>query len=242
MPLICYNITGAPVVQAVTSKSIPASAAPPARGPGVDVTSELTGLSLANYASLQAQSASLVYEWSGPVLYQTGTLVTSSASPHARLFSIGPVAAKGTTDVHALIDTAATTETVAGFTDPDVPRNLRVTKAAAWDGGTVTVNGTNQFDEVISEVFPALTDGLEVGTKIFKTVTGSSHSIALAGGNGYSIGTGDLIGLPARLADNVGLATVAAVPEAATMNTTYHGFTPTTVPAATTYVVLANVV
>ena len=241
MPLICYNITGAPVVQAVTSKSIPASSAPPARNVPVDVTSELSGLTLANYVTLQAQSASLVYEWKGAVEYATGTLVTTSRDSQARLFTVGPAAAKGTTDVHALIDSVSLTETVAGFTNPDVPRNLRVTKAVSWDGGTVTVNGTNQFDEVISEVFPSVADGLEVGTKIFKTVTGSLHSIALAGGNGYSIGTGDLVGLPVRLADTVGLGFVAAVAEAVTINTTFHGFTPATLPAATTYLVLANV-
>lgn len=240
MPLICYNITGSPVVQAVTGKTIPASSAPPARNVPVDVTSELRGLTLANYISLQAQSASLVYEWSGAVEYATGTLVTTSRDPQARLFSVGAVAAKGTTEVHALIDTAAITETTTGFTNPDVPRNLRVTKAASWDGGTVTINGTNQFDEIISETFPALVAGLEVGTKIFKTVTGSLHSIALDGGNGYSIGTGDLIGLPVRVADTVGLGFVAAVPEAITVDATVHGFTPTTLPAATTYLVLAN--
>jgi hypothetical protein len=241
MPLFCYNITGSPVVQAVTSKSIPASSAPPARNVPVDVTSELSGLTLANYISLQAQSASLVYEWQGAVEYATGTLVTTSRDSQARLFSIGPVAAKGTNDVHALIDTALITETVAGFTNPDVPRNLRVVKAVSWDGGTVTVNGTNQFDEVIAEVFPALGNGTEVGTKIFKTVTGALHSIALDGGNGFSIGTGDLIGLPVRLADAVGLGFVATVAEAVTVDTTYHGFTATTVPAATTFQVLANV-
>lgn len=241
MRLLCFNITGSPVTQAVTGKVIPASAAPPARGAGVDVTSELRGLTPANYASLQAQSASLVYEWEGGMGYATGTLLATSSAISARLFSVGPVAAKGTTDVHALIDTTAITDTTVGFTNPVVPRNLRVVKSASWDGGTVTVTGTNQFDEVIEEVFPSLVAATEVGTKIFKTVTASRHSIALDGGNGYSIGTGDLVGLPARVANTVGLGYVGTTIEAVTMDATVHGFTPTTVPAATTYVVLANV-
>jgi hypothetical protein len=242
MSLRVYNVTGSPVTQAVTGLVIPASASPPARGAGVDVTSELRGLTLANYVSLQAQSASLVYEWVGAVEYPTGTLAVVSGRIASRLFSVGPVAAKGTTDVHALIDTTAITATSTGFTNPDVPRNLRVTKAASWDGGTVTITGTNQFDEVISETFSALGAGLEVGTKIFKTVTSSLHSIALDGGNGYSIGTGDLVGLPVQVVNTVGFLWVGTTAEAVTIDATVHAFTPTTLPSATTYKVLANVI
>lgn len=180
--------------------------------------------------------------WDGSIWRgATGAVGTASV---AHFYTIGPVAAKGTNNVHALIDTALTTDTVAGFTNPDVPRNLRVVKSASWDGGTVTVTGTDQFDDPQTETFPALGAGTEVGTKIFKTVTASSHSIALDGGNGYSIGTGDLIGVPADLdaADTTAMAWVGTTPEAVTVDATEDAVTFTTVPAATTFMLLVNVV
>jgi len=60
----------------------------------------------------------------------------------------------------------------------DYPRNLIVTAPGANDyGGTVTVNGKNQFGEVISEtigVGTASNGGTTGGTQIFATVTSAS--------------------------------------------------------------------
>lgn len=161
----------------------------------------------------------------------------------ARVFSIVNAAAKGTNNVHALIDSTSTAAVTSGITNPDVPRNLRVVKSASWDGGTVTVAGTDTRDQVISEVFPALVAGTEVGTKVFKTVTSVLHSIALDGGAGYSVGTGDLLGISGVPADATNYILWAdGVAEAATLSTTYPGFTPTTVPdGAVDYVLVCNV-
>lgn len=168
--------------------------------------------------------------------------VTAGSAAYAKLFIIEAPDAADVDVVHALIDTTAITNTTTGFTNPDVPRNLTVTKSASWDGGTVTVEGTDQYDNAISEVFPDLTDGIEVGEKIFKTVTASRHSIALAGGNGYSIGVGDKLGVVGDIAAAEGVLLVDGVFEAATVDATYDGFTPTTVPdAAVTYQFTANV-
>lgn len=151
----------------------------------------------------------------------------------AKIYKIVDAAAKSTTAVHALIDSTSTDLVTTDITNPDVPRNLRVVKASSWDGGTVTVFGTDFNDIPISEVFPVLTAGTEVGTKIFKTVTGMQHSIALDGGNGYSVGTGDLLGLPSIPTSTVHyLHLKDATPEDATLDTTYGGFTPTTAPDA----------
>ncbi len=160
----------------------------------------------------------------------------------ARLAAIGPVAAKAADDVHALYDN--TSAAFPGpFTDPDVPRNLRVTFSASWDGGDVTVTGTDQFDNVIQEVFADVAGTAVVGTKIFKTVTGATKQTpAGVAGNGASIGTGDKIGTPYELADTTALLLVGTTPEAVTVTATTgaHGFTPTTTPADTTYLLLAN--
>ncbi len=164
------------------------------------------------------------------------------ASSVARLVSVGPVAAKSATDVHALYDD--TTAAFPGpFTDPDVPRNLRVTMSAGWDGGSVTVSGTDQFDASISEVFATGDGVVRVGVKVFKTVTGAVKGTpAGVTGNGASIGTGDTVGLPMALSDEVGLGFVTATPEAITLDDTYSSFVPATTPSATTYLVLANFV
>lgn len=159
----------------------------------------------------------------------------------SRVVAVTDPVAKGTDDVHAIYDDTDA-DFPGPFTDPDVPRNLRVTKAASWDGGTITVTGTDQFDQPVSEVF---NDDVEttVGVKIFKTVTGAVKSIAAGvGGDGASIGTGDKLGLPYQLADEVGIGLAAGAVEAMTFDATYSAVTPTTVPdAATTYTLLVNV-
>ena len=157
----------------------------------------------------------------------------------ASLISIGPVAAKGTADVHALYD--STTAAFPGpFTNPDVPRNLRVVKSALWDGGTVTVVGTDQFDAAQSETFNSTAE-TTVGTKIFKTVTGATKGTPSGvAGIGASIGTGDILGVIGRLSDSVGLGFVSGIGEAVTLDTTLNTVTFTSTPAATTFKLLAN--
>ncbi len=168
------------------------------------------------------------------------TVEASVAESVARVLSVGPVAAKSTTVVHALFD--GITPFVGPFTNPDVPRNLRVTKSASWDGGTITVVGTDQFDAAVSETFNADVE-TTVGVKIFKTVTSATKSIpAGVAGSGASIGTGDKVGLLVPIADAVGFLWVGTTAEAVTLDAVYHAFTPTTTPAATTYKLLVNTV
>lgn len=76
MPLLAYNLTGAPVTLAAGSPPpvLPASSAPPNRSPAVNVTSELGGLSGAAWAAIQAQidAGSVQLEWSGTPEYSDG--------------------------------------------------------------------------------------------------------------------------------------------------------------------------
>lgn len=79
--LVCYNLTASPVTLAIPDVSIviPASAAPPARGEGVNVTSEMQGLLGADYTAIEVQrAAGLEFEWEGLAEYEIGTVQVSS--------------------------------------------------------------------------------------------------------------------------------------------------------------------
>lgn len=168
-------------------------------------------------------------------------ILKDNLQPHAQLISVGPVAAKGAANVHALYDNT-NAEFPGPFTNPDVPRNLRVTADASWDGGDVTVYGTDQFGVAISETFTGVGAAAVVGAKVFKTVTRATKSNpAGVAGTGASIGTGDTIGIPYHLANGNAQLWVGATGEAVTISTTNNSFIPTTVPAATTYKLLINI-
>ena len=125
---------------------------------------------------------------------ETATGLIIGACPFAE--SLGAPAAKGTTDVHAgFAGNDASNDFPGPFTDPDVPRNLRVDFAAAWDGGNVTVVGVDQFGAAVTEVFTASAGSTVVGTKIFAGVTSATKGAVGAAADAASIGTGDKLGL-----------------------------------------------
>jgi hypothetical protein len=157
-------------------------------------------------------------------------------------------AAKGTNNVHAAVASNASNTFPGPFTNPDVPRNLRLVFAASYDGGNVTVVGTDQFDQAVTEVFTGTQGTTQVGTKIFKTVTSATKATVGATANTVSIGTGDKIGLSKKLANTDAVLVIKATTADGfdttppTMDATYHAFTPTTtVPNGTVvYKMMAN--
>lgn len=118
--------------------------------------------------------------------------------------------AASTTGVHAAItDTgSAQLEVDTGITSPPCPRNVTATAGGtAGDIGAiqVTVRGTNYKDEDIEETLPAFTAnsaGTVVGSKAFKTVTDFDLPAHDGTGATTSIGWGDKLGLPFKLARN----------------------------------------
>lgn len=82
MPLFVYNQSASPVTLTGTTVVVPASAAPPANGVPVNVTSELRGKSGGFYAALDTQrlAAPLVYRWSVAAEYATAGLTTIGAT------------------------------------------------------------------------------------------------------------------------------------------------------------------
>ena len=78
--------------------------------------------------------------------------------------------------------------------------------------------------------------------KIFKTADSAVKTIVGASGTGCSLGTGDKLGFDGVLVDAAGIMTKDGVAEAVTVDSTYSGFTPTTVPnGALDYVFIGNV-
>lgn len=141
--------------------------------------------------------------------------------------SLGAPAAKGTTDVHAgFAGNDASNDFPGPFTDPDVPRNLRVDFAAAWDGGNVTVVGVDQFGTAVTEVFTASAGSTVVGTKIFAGVTSATKGAVGAAADAASIGTGDKLGLSGDLVANAGSLTQNGLHQASTWDSATSGVTP----------------
>lgn len=103
----------------------------------------------------------------------------------------GAVASQAATAASGLatgINGALATDGVATF---DVPRNV----VAAWTGTSVlTVTGTDEYGAVVIESSASGTS--LAGKKAFKTVTGISVSADVTG---LTVGTGDVLGLPALL-------------------------------------------
>ena len=116
--------------------------------------------------------------------------------------------------IHATFATSdvAVTTVTTNITNPTCPKNVTVTAggvAADVKAVSVTITGTNDLDEVITEVMPAFTVNAlstEIGTKAFKTIT--SIAVPAMDGVGVTIdvGIGEKLGLPYKLTHNTVLA------------------------------------
>lgn len=136
-----------------------------------------------------------------------GVEVDASYIAHFQVPAAAAVAASAT-GVHAVIALASITQEIdTGITNPAVPRNITVKGNAAGIAGNVVIHGTNYADEEISETI-ALNGATEVGgAKAFKTVTQIDLPVEThAGTDTVSIGWGDKLGLPYKLAHNTVLA------------------------------------
>lgn len=132
--------------------------------------------------------------------------------------------------VHAAVAESAVNAFPGPFTNPVIPRSIQCDFAAGWEGGDVTVDGTDQFDAVISEVFADNPGAVVEGLKIFKTVTAVSKELTAGAADTVTLQTGPKIGIIGTLADAVGLLFCNLVAEAVVLDLTYDAFTPTTDP------------
>jgi hypothetical protein len=143
------------------------------------------------------------------------------------------VLAASTTRCHAAVTSNGSTQNVTtAITNPDVPRNVTATA-----GGTagdikaiqVTVTGTNERGETISETLPAFTvdtAGTVTGSKIFKTVTAISipthdgNGATTAIGYGSKLGIGDTLSVNSVIAAYLGGVKEGTAPTVAVNATT----------------------
>lgn len=135
--------------------------------------------------------------------------------------------------IHAAItcSESQTTTVTTGITNPGAPKNVSATAggvAADIKAVQVTITGTNYADEVITEVLPAFTvdtAGTVTGSKAFKTITSISIPMMDGAGATVSIGHGEKLGLPYKLAHNTVLQ--------AYLNNVKEGTAPTVATSAT---------
>lgn len=173
-------------------------------------------------------------------LMQTGVegiTVDRGFLAHFQVSAVNAVAADAD-GVHAAINCSADTTVVVttGFTNPAVPRNITATVAAETanlgniKAVQVTVYGTNYLDEAISEkldAFTADTAGTVESDKAFKTVTKVEIPAMDGAGVTVTIGFGDKLGLPFKLAHNTVLF--------AFLDNTKEGTAPTVAVSATDF-------
>lgn len=161
----------------------------------------------------------------------------------AKAFIVAAPTASLLNNVHAGHAASAGNTFSGSPTSPDVPRSLQVEMATGWDGGDVTVTGTNQFDLAVSEVFTTGSNVIRTGVKVFKTVTSIAKATVGASGAIATVGTGDKLGIVGVLSSATGgilFTNNGAIP--ATLDITYQGFTPSVVADGVfIYALFANV-
>lgn len=147
--------------------------------------------------------------------------------------NLSNVVAKGTTDVHAALAGTAAVAFPGPITNPAMPRNIRAVFAASYDGGNLTITGTDQFGNTQTETIVAAAASTVVGVKVWKTITSIVKAAVGVNAATVSIGTGDKLGLGLLPGSTFYILTVNGVAEAGTLDEANGGITPTTVPNGT---------
>lgn len=139
-------------------------------------------------------------------------------------------AALGVATVHANYNANQPNPFPGPITNPDVPRGLSCTFNAAWDGGDVTIVGTDQFGGPLTEVIADNPGATVNSLNIFATVVSITKQTVGAAAQPCSVGTTDRLGIGAQLPAGVAVGILACdgVTEVGTWDVTYHGVTPTT--------------
>ena len=160
----------------------------------------------------------------------------------AKVFTVTNPATASATAVHAAHNAELENNFPGPFTNPDVPRNITATFHATWDGGDVTVVGTDALGRAQTEVLSSNPGATEAGVKIFAPVTSATKDTEGVAPAGASLGTGPVLGVAADITDTSGMLMVGATPEAVTIDATNDSFAPTSAPnGARDYTVLLNV-
>ncbi len=125
------------------------------------------------------------------------------------LYSVAPVLGAAELVRASLSLTGAVQLKTTGFTNPDVPRQLKFTKTNNAVSGNVIIVGTDIADAVITETIalPGGADNVD-SLNAYKTITSISYPALTAPGDWIKTGTTDVLGIPEKATyDNVIWAT-----------------------------------
>lgn len=151
-----------------------------------------------------------------------GAIGGSTAATGAAAFGAFAAPAAAGVDVHAAIASDNAAPVTTGITNPAIPRTLQVVFTALWDGGDVTIVGTDQFDAAVTETIADVAGTTVQGVKVFKTVTSiATETVGAGGGLTATVQTAAKLGLSALPSAPGALATVDGVNTTAALNTTY---------------------
>lgn len=182
----------------------------------------------------------------GAAVVGTANLVFSvlgTASVKAKCFQFTTPAAAGV-NVHADIASDNAAAVTTALTNPVIPRTVQVVFTALWDGGDITIVGTDQFDNAQTEVIADAAGTTVQGVKIWKTITSINNETIGAGGVlTATVQTGPTLGLLTAISGSAfGLCHTSGAADNAVFNATYHSVTPAAAPnGSRTYVVCYNV-
>ena len=135
----------------------------------------------------------------------TGVIVDRGFIAHLQISNA--IATSNTSTLAATGLTTSAQVIVANITGPTTPRNVKIVGNATGIVGNVVVKGTNYNNEVITETIALNGTTAVEGTKAFKTVTEIDLPIKTnSSGDTVSVGIGEKLGIPYRLAHNTILA------------------------------------
>jgi len=164
---------------------------------------------------------------------------SSSNNSKAILFA-APRAAG--TAIHAQVDAADVNAFPGPFVDALIPRVVQCVFSLNYDGGDITVVGTDQFGLPQTEVIAAVANTTQQGTAVFATVTGISKGAVGTALETVDVETGIALGIVERVKDAAGVLAADGVAELVTIDPVENSFLPATVPdGAVNYNLICNV-
>lgn len=176
----------------------------------------------------------------GDTLIDAATIRNALLPVVSRTFKVTPaikaandicLATAGTAAKAMVIEAGAAAKLLA------CPRNIRTICASSWDGGDFLVVGTNQFDEYQTETIAGVATQTTVGAKVWKTIVSITRTVIGINGATATVGTGDTIGVPMKLANDCGIlvADTAGTPvlAVATVSATYSAYATSVAPDGT---------
>ncbi|HEY6008493.1 MAG TPA: hypothetical protein VIU40_09250 [Geobacteraceae bacterium] len=147
-----------------------------------------------------------------------------------QMYKCIPAAKTAADGVHAAVASNAVNAFPGPITQPAEPRVLIADFAASWDGGNITIVGTDQFGAAATETLASNAGGTRTSTTAFKSITSIAKTAVGATANAVTIGTGDIIGIPYKTSSVNALLFVDGVSETVSIVGGKDTFTPTTAP------------